>query len=173
MSKHVMVPKEFQVTPFFLGEATYDVPQSFEEALHTVCFLYDMAAYNLNIYKPWKDIETAIPLVYKGWKEQKTELSSLFRLRKRNEAKIPMVLYTGHLISSLYWMNRGPVATLHDLTTELATLSYKPVNIQERIGFILEQPDHYHSFIQLAELYEEAEKLFFKAMAMKKSIPSK
>jgi hypothetical protein len=172
MKQSIHIPEEFHILPFFskeIKELTYDSSQSFEQALQAVHFLYDIADYHkMDLYKPWEEIETAIPLVFESWKKNKENIAALFRLRKREETKAPMVLYAAHLISSLYWMNEGPVLTLSELESSLSRLTLKPVNLEERLGFILQQPNHYHSFIQLSELYEETEKLFFKAMVMKK-----
>jgi len=44
----------------------------------------------------------------------------------------------------------------------------KPVNVQERLNFIETKPRLYHSYVQLAELFSEQEKLFAKNKALNK-----
>ena len=41
-------------------------------------------------------------------------------------------------------------------------LKVQPVNFMERYSFIIKKPSNYHSYIQLAQLYIEIEKLYVK-----------
>jgi hypothetical protein len=165
------IPISFQQPPFFVGSETvaYDENVSFQQAVKASYFLYELAALEeLETYKPWNDKEHAISILINSWKEEKDHISSLFRERKRKDAKEPMVRFSAHFLSLLYWMNSKVITSLIDIEKQLAVLDVKPVNVSERLEFILAQPDHYHSFIQLAQLYEEGEKLFVKSMLMQK-----
>ncbi len=46
----------------------------------------------------------------------------------------------------------------------------QPVNFIERYSFIIKKPNNYHSYIQLAQLYIEIEKLYVKKMITKKEV---
>ncbi len=49
-------------------------------------------------------------------------------------------------------------------------LKVQPVNFMERYSFIIKKPSNYHSYIQLAQLYIEIEKLYVKKMITKKEV---
>jgi hypothetical protein len=59
-------------------------------------------------------------------------------------------------------MNEVVILNLENLQIEINKMPIKPLNFQERLAFILNQPNHYHSFIQLTGLYEEIEKQYYK-----------
>ncbi|MCL6571625.1 MAG: hypothetical protein K6T88_08060 [Bacillus sp. (in: Bacteria)] len=48
-------------------------------------------------------------------------------------------------------------------------VDFKPINIVERLGFIISRPNLYHSYRQLAELMNEQEKLLAKRNILKKA----
>lgn len=166
MKKVLEIPNPFRCPPFF-EDATvieYDAEKSFRELVEETYFLFDIEPQ----YKPWNEIEVSIAAVLSVWKEKKEEISTFFRNRNRKEAKEPMVQFTGHLLSILHWLNGVPVMNLQNVSEEIERLEKKPVNFLERFSFIMNKPNHYHSFIQLTQLYEELEKLYVKALIMQK-----
>lgn len=173
--RQIAIPDPFFRRPFFGNgerEVVYDETSAFIEIMRNAYFVYDIAAVQLlEVYKPWENPEEAISDVFSLWKETKQEIALLLRQRKRREARGPMIHFTAHLLSILHWMNGIGVSSLQNMNQILYHLQVKPINAGERILFILEGPDHYHSFIQLSELYEESEKQFFKQMAIKKTSP--
>lgn len=175
MMQHIAIPDLFFRCPFFGNgerEIVYNETSSFTEIMRQAYFVYDIAAVQLlEVYKPWKNPEEAILAVFSLWKETKQEIALLLRQRKRRAAGGPMIHFTAHLLSILHWMNGVGVSSLQNMDENMWHLQIKPINAGERILFILEGPDHYHSFIQLSQLYEEAEKQFFKQMAIKKTSP--
>ncbi|NRD80540.1 hypothetical protein HPT25_24770 [Bacillus sp. BRMEA1] len=48
-------------------------------------------------------------------------------------------------------------------------LRFKPVNVEERMGFIAARPHLFHSYRQLSELMVEQEKLYTKKLIKKSS----
>lgn len=174
--QHIAIPDLFFRHPFFGNrerEILYDETSSFTEIMQQAYFVYDIAAVQLlGLYKPWENPEEAVSAVLSLWKETKQEIALLLRQRKRGEARGPMIHFTAHFLSILHWMNGVRVSSLQNVEQSMCHLQVKPINAGERILFILEGPDHYHSFIQLSQLYEEVEKQFFKQMAIKKTSPS-
>ncbi|MDM5154171.1 GTPase [Bacillus sp. DX1.1] len=172
MKQVLQIPDEFQCIPFFESDVKkieYDTDQSFVELLESTYFLFDIEKQ----YKPWSEIETSIPAVLDVWKAKKEDISILFRNRKRKEAKEPMIQFAAHLVSILHWLNGQLVPGMKEIEKEIEKLKIKPVNFRERYLFITAQPDHYHSFIQITQLYEEIEKLYVKALLIKKKSPSR
>ncbi|MGG2092850.1 YpoC family protein [Bacillus sp. S13(2024)] len=166
MKQVLEIPNDFRCSPFFEEETVieYNAEKSFGELLKETCFFFDIDQR----YKPWNEIEKSISTVLSLWKEQKEEISILFRNRNKKEAKDPMVRFAGHLLSILHWMNGTSVVSLQDMNGRIERLENKPVNFMERFLFIMKQPDHYHSFIQLTQLYEEMEKLYVRVLIMQK-----
>ncbi|CAI8700828.1 MULTISPECIES: YpoC family protein [Bacillus] len=172
MEQVVQVPDEFQCNPFFEGEIDkiiYHTDESFVQLLESHYFLFDIGKQ----YEPWNEIEMGIPAVLDIWKDKKEDISIFFQDRKRNEAKRPMIHFAAHLLSSLYWLNGKPVSGLKDIKNKIDELQIKPINFMERYSFITKQPNHYHSYIQLAQLYVEIEKLYAKKIIQKKKSPSR
>ncbi|WP_410981980.1 YpoC family protein [Bacillus cereus] len=171
MEQVVQIPDEFQCSPFFernISKVTYDTDLSFEKLLESIYFLFDIE----KCYEPWSKIEKTIPAVLNVWKVKKEDISILFRDRKRKEASEPMIRFAAHLLSILYWLNGQPVSGLKNMKDKVDELQIKPINFIERYSFITEQPNHYHSYIQLGQLYVEVEKLYAKKIIQKKKSPS-
>ena len=65
----------------------------------------------------------------------------------------------------LFWSNGSPV-TLNNLKKDLGNLSIKPINIVDRLSFIMENPSLYPSFLQLSELFVEQHKAYYRNKVM-------
>lgn len=102
------------------------------------------------------------------WKTKQDEIATLFRNRKKQEAEGPMILFAAHLLSVVYWLNEQPVHGLNEMQVNMNKLEVQPVNFMERYSFIIKKPSNYHSYIQLAQLYIEIEKLHVKKIITKK-----
>jgi hypothetical protein len=170
----IPVPAAFHHPLFYSTssqELTIHFPLSFSEGLKLTPFLYDiLEAAHEALYQPWKQPERYLPAVLKQWTENKMNLDQLFKMRNRKDARKPMVDSISLFLDFLFWMNRKPVTKLLDWDI-VEKLDVKPMNIRERLDFMLQKPDLYHSFIQLCELFVEAEKQYVKLLAMKKQTP--
>ncbi|WP_078409382.1 YpoC family protein [Priestia abyssalis] len=167
----VSIPRLFQ-HPLFFTQREIEIQEigAFDETLKDMALLYDLL-HEVNreaCDKPWEEQEIYVPHIFEHWKKEKGEIAEYFKKRDRNRALQPMVLSLGHFISAVFWINSVPVPSLSNLTEEIQTLPYKPMNAGERIGFLLDQPNQYHSYVQLGELYQELEKIYYKLLTMKK-----
>ncbi|WP_102263376.1 YpoC family protein [Mesobacillus jeotgali] len=91
------------------------------------------------------------------WEQCKNELDNHFRNRDSDKAlplmKRALELFEQFLVSSnslspdKYWIKDCKI---------------KPVNVEERLDFIISRPKLFHSYKQLAELFAEQEKQFAK-----------
>ncbi|KAA0766784.1 YpoC family protein [Bacillus sp. SH5-2] len=172
MERVIEIPKEFRYVPFFkegVNSITYNIEQSFEEIIQNTYFIFDIERQ----YEPWNEIEKSIPTMLNVWKNKHEEIATLFRNRKKQEAESPMILFAAHLLSILYWLNEQPVHSLHNMEDYVNKLEVQPVNFMERYSFIIKKPSNYHSYIQLAQLYIEIEKLHVKKMITKKKSVSR
>ncbi|MEH6939481.1 YpoC family protein [Bacillus sp. JJ664] len=100
--------------------------------------------------------------MFMQWKEESELLSGYFRMRNRKVALEPMLRGLANFISITTWLNGKILTNINDVLIELDSLTIKPINLKERISFVIKQPDHYHSFIQISGLYTELEKLYYK-----------
>lgn len=116
--------------------------------------------------KPWESPEESVSTLLEQWSSLNEELHILFEKRAQKEAKPVMEKGINLFIDFLHWSNERPV----DSTTEIdfAGFKTKPVNIGERLNFIIARPTLFQSYLQLAELFIEQEKGFKKALAIKK-----
>ncbi|MEW4284977.1 YpoC family protein [Priestia koreensis] len=166
----LMIPKDFQQAPFFQDlylSLRIDTEKDFEELLHDRYFLYDIQEkLGEGVVKPWTDATFYIPIVFRRWKEEKIQIGEVFQQRKNKEAKEPMTRWVAHFISVLFWMNDQPVPGIVHLNEHIPTLTYKPINVWERLAFVLQRPNLHHSYSQLSELYTEIEKIYYKKSIM-------
>ncbi len=113
------------------------------------------------------NITETVSKILVEWETTKAQLDQLFRNRDQKN--------TGE------WMEEGVILFLQFLyltnqETYIATdpipyhqFRFKPVNIEERLGFIISRPTLFHSYRQLSELMVEQEKLYGKSRIIKKS----
>jgi hypothetical protein len=106
----------------------------------------------------------------KEWENSRDQLETLFRERKYKNAKVLMEKGITLFIQFLSWSNEVPVRQDEPLT--FTQYEFKPVNVEERLGFVISRPNLYHSYRQLSELMIEQEKLFMKRNILKKASKS-
>jgi hypothetical protein len=165
--KAVQVPNEFAHPLFFREGEVIEVKEelAFPQMMKTVPFYYDMTAREPF---PWDHLEQSIPAVLQLWNEEKAALEHCFARRDRRAARQPMIRGLSYLLSCLFWLNGKRVSNVRHWQEEIRALPVTPVNCLERLQFIFDRYDVYHSFIQLCELFEETAKLAYKQIAINK-----
>lgn len=129
-------------------------------------FIHEIALYSgKETVAPWHDPERYIPELLEEWQRLHDEIRSLFRVRDKKNTLSPMKQGMGILLECIFWTNGLPVKLHHEI--DFSTVRIKPVNITERMNFLMKQPTIYPSLIQLNELMEEQEKQFSKYIAVK------
>lgn len=132
-----------------------------------VPFLYETAFMNgQEALKPWENPGRYLPEILQEWEKLKVELHEKYTAREKSS--IPEMMRKGIALfyELLFWCNHQPV----DLNKEqLTELTIKPINTPERLAFITSRPANYHSYVQLAELFIELQKIFSKEQVMKKA----
>lgn len=162
-SKLVSVPSQLQC-PYFFGE--HQMKLHIEPLIHCEelfindYFPYEVAYYvGIDVYRPWEHANDAVAQLIDYWKPLSQKLSHLFEKRNRMNVQKPMKQGISLLIQCLFWINNKPVI-FYEQSIKDDDLKWKPVNIKERLEFILHRPNVYHSFVQLNELMIELEKQF-------------
>ena len=109
----------------------------------------------------------SIPLMLTEWENIKIDLSKQFQHRNQINTLIQMKKGIGLFIQILFWSNDITVKLIEPFPWD--ELVFKPINLEERLGFIISRPQLFHSFRQLSELILEQEKLFAKINILKKA----
>ena len=111
---------------------------------------------------PLAEIEELSHKIIQRWKQSRLALEGFFKNRE-GEKVLPIMKDSIELFYEYLFISNGK-----KVNGKINDYLVKPVNVQERLNFIETKPRLYHSFVQLAELYSEQEKLFAKNMALNK-----
>ncbi|MBM7654887.1 YpoC family protein [Neobacillus cucumis] len=101
------------------------------------------------------------------WESIQRQLEPLFRARDFKSTNQWMEKGINLFLQFLYLTNDETFIPHNQIT--LNQFPFKPVNLEERLGFIKSRPGLYHSYRQLSELMIEQEKQFVKGNIVKKS----
>ncbi|RSK27394.1 hypothetical protein EJF36_11140 [Bacillus sp. HMF5848] len=168
----IKVPAPF-IHPLFYneGDSIYiPTSASIESILQEGYFVYDIAAFlNISLEKPWTYFAASSKQVLKTWNDDKLLLHDSFSKRDKQAALPIMKRASQYALCYLFWLNGTYVENVRELEDALHLLSVKPINIVDRFSYILNKPEQYHSFIQLTEIMNELEKLYYKQQAMKQT----
>ncbi|MFD4706582.1 YpoC family protein [Gottfriedia sp. NPDC058432] len=153
--------KDFIVTPFYKNNSNELINEEIKIKNKPFFYESNQILVNKSSNIP-NESEEIIKQMFIEWKEESKHISNYFKQRNRKLACEPMIRGLANFITILTWINGQMLLNLNNLLLELDKLKIKPINLDERISFVLNQPDHYHSFIQLSGLYTELEKLYYK-----------
>ncbi|MDM5359464.1 hypothetical protein ABIE66_003453 [Peribacillus sp. B2I2] len=132
-------------------------------------FPYELLYYNdVESYTPWTKGAFHVKELMEKWKGIDTECSLLFSERKVGRTLGLMKQGIGLFLTAVFWMHGKPVV-LSDFRLQIKSLNHIPVNLAERLSFILERPASFHSYRQLSELFREFEKQYVKFMIKNKN----
>lgn len=113
------------------------------------------------------DMKNEVSFLLTEWKKIKEQLEVLYRERDQKNTLDGMKKGVSLFIQYLFLTNEQPINSTKSITLDV--LEVKPVNLEERLGFIIARPNLYHSFRQLSELMTEQEKLSAKKNILKKA----
>ncbi|MEH7386242.1 YpoC family protein, partial [Bacillus sp. JJ1521] len=100
------------------------------------------------------DNEKIISETTEKWNDRKELLMRLFQNRDKEAIMDPMNEAIYDFLTLLFFVN-GEERTPDKkrLQEDIMGLENRPINLDERLSFILKKPNQYHSFVQLNELY--------------------
>ncbi|MFC0271641.1 YpoC family protein [Metabacillus herbersteinensis] len=165
------IPAAFRFEPFFERETLWKEEPS-EDSISAILlndpFYFDMRfeAGILDKEKPWERPEVYVPIVFEKFNRVSDGLKHLLKRKKMINDKDKIIQAISFFLLGLYWINKQHVNSLNREDLGFKKLTLKPVNCEERLLFILQNPARYHSFIQLQQLGEEISKLFYKQAAI-------
>jgi hypothetical protein len=159
MTECYTIPSSFLQPPFYREGATLPHLNKAEVG-ETPPFYFDIL-YSLGVNHeqkwPWEEEESPSEL-FKRWEELRIVPERFFNERAPKEARPYMVRLTEYLICFLFWSEGKPVHFSASIPESVKMCRVAPVNVSERLAFVCESPDHYHAYIQLSSLFEEARK---------------
>ena len=142
--------------PLFFSDGDWSQELKGREA--RLPFFFEVKAnYQRLSESPWENPGVFLHGYFKEWKEIEIKLTELFSQRRRSRARIEMIAQIGYFLEALFWMN-GMQASPGTWKEKFDSFVVKPINGKERIGYLLDHPDHYIALIQLGELIQEIHK---------------
>jgi hypothetical protein len=175
--RNIKVPHSFLHPLFFTKDDKIELPlpmdaTEIENQFMEHPFLFDIAfKQEIEFYRPWEDRNKTVEKLIEKWERNRTVLNKLFENRNRKEARPRMIENISLFFMALFWTNKHPVPALINWEIDVTELPIKPVNCVERLLYIISAPDHYHSNIQLAQLFDELHKQFRKSVYIEKNRP--
>jgi hypothetical protein len=170
MDKHIFLPVPQEVKhPLFFSENDVRIAVNHQhpDSLDPV-FSYEILYYNeiLGAAFPW-EAASHIKTMEVEWSGISEELKRAFTAREGKEINSLMIKAIAQFMMYLFWTNGMP-AKPSLWMEELQGMSIKPVNAEERLGFVMIQPSLFHSYKQLNQLFIEQMKQYAKHMAIRK-----
>ncbi|MFT9600598.1 YpoC family protein [Mesobacillus sp.] len=111
-----------------------------------------------------QDFVQAVEMVLSEWVQCKVELDIHFKNRDSDRA-LPLMKSAIDLFEQFLFLSNSLNQDLYSIND----CKIKPVNVEERLDFIVSRPKLFHSYKQLAELFAEQEKQFAKQAALNRA----
>ncbi|MCT8138935.1 hypothetical protein H1D32_15165 [Anaerobacillus sp. CMMVII] len=159
--KKIRIPEAFVLAPFFYEheEIQFNQGAEFIDMINDEPLIFDVLHYlSEDHLKPWLDKNVYIPQLLEDWQKTEPLIINFFQVRDRKGALEPMTRMVKLFLAFLFWTNNQPVPNLKNLIASINELKVKPVNSEERIGYILSAPNHHHAYTQLKQLFIEQQK---------------
>ncbi|MFB5661712.1 YpoC family protein [Alteribacillus sp. HJP-4] len=159
----LLIPPSLVHPPFYNTNSLNSGDIKSTEPMFEIPFYAEILAENNKLENlPWLHKKMWVPAYINRWEEERDILQRLFKNENRQEARPYMIIGIARFINILFWMNnlKTQTSSAESLEALLPELNKTPVNSGERLAYALNNPDHYHSYIQLRELYEETRKQF-------------
>lgn len=107
-------------------------------------------------------LEAQITILNQQWNLLQVTLEARFRNRESKQA-VPVMEQAIELFIQYIYMTNGIDSSKSKFWAEC---DLKPVNLEERLQFIISRPGLFHSYKQLTELFTEQEKQYAKYVAL-------
>ncbi|EST10569.1 YpoC family protein [Sporolactobacillus laevolacticus] len=154
------IPSCFHVAPFYVDNQVLELSSIPDHIAFHTPFFYDLLYLEKPDYQiiwPWIQEDN---FFHTFWTSHKDQIRDLFHKRNQEQARGPMIQSVAAFIDQMYWSSGKPVSTLNykKQIQDMKEMRYAPLNCDERLSYVLNQPDRYLSFIQLDELEQELTK---------------
>jgi len=119
-------------------------------------------------YLPVNNQAEDMSLLLAEWKKTRAELENLYHERNQKSTLNGMQKGIILFVHFLFYTNNQSIDP-DGKSISLEDLEVKPVNLVERLTFIVSRPTLFHSYRQLCELVTEQEKLYARSQIIKKA----
>lgn len=140
-------------SPFNEWETKIEIDET--EQWETILLLAPFILDQLDDVAPWENPNVYLPTVFSSAQQKLQQAKECFQQRNKTEASKPLLFSLALFLDALFWMNHQPFISLNDLSETISSLQWKPINVIERVDFILQKPTLFHSSIQLEQLLDE------------------
>lgn len=111
-----------------------------------------------------QDYVQAVEKILSEWSQCKENLDAHFK--NRDSVKIlPLMERAIYLFEQFLFLSNSLKPDIYSIKE----CEIKPMNVEERLDFVVSRPELYHSYKQLAELFGEQEKQFAKQSALNRA----
>ena len=158
MNKDIKVPVELSDPFFSVVMEDWKYTESVGELMRCP-FVYEALYYAGSKRNfPWESPELFLPALFDEWNRVCSQLTAAHQRKRLDEDYLKM-MKTGiaYFLEALFWTNHLPCRLP---IGEIADLSVKPANVEDRLGSVMNRPRLYHSVVQLGELMDEQRKHF-------------
>ena len=128
---------KYDVLKFCYDKLKLDEIKVWDVRLLEEGFPYDELGYG---YEPWRNFASIQAELWREWAATAELAEEKLANRQTKELKQDMQKGIILFLSILFWSNKKSVQ-LDNLLGEIQSLAHKPVNADERIGYILNRPN--------------------------------
>lgn len=95
--------------------------------------------------------------ILEQWETQKGIIEELFKKRDSEKAMDLMLIGIKLYFLALFHANQRELSknSIIHWQEQITDFSVKPLNLEERLAYIVNNPNHYHSYFQLKQLFNE------------------
>ncbi|MFT8320523.1 MAG: YpoC family protein [Bacillus sp. (in: firmicutes)] len=157
--------KMLEPTEYVMKEMAYlDTFQPSNPFIHEAAFFQ-----GIQLFQPWaqQNVKICVEKIMAEWQQLKLDIQRSITEQNKKETQQIMKKGIAYFLESLYWTNELPVSFEAGIISK--EIKIKPINVEERMAFIVSRLTGYHSFKQLDELFKELQKQFAVKMSKRKS----
>ncbi|WP_100402486.1 YpoC family protein [Bacillus sp. FJAT-42315] len=150
----MVVPNSLKHPLFFQEEMVTLVPSS--SLVIPPYFIYELQGKET----PWRNPSYGLQMVQEAYQSMQPLIERSFK-EKETEVDPLMKTVIALFFMSLFWSNHDPVV-LNGWKEKVAVFNVKPLNVEERLSFVLARPFSYQAYRQIDTLMTEQQKQFAK-----------
>ncbi|KAB2338289.1 hypothetical protein F7731_01620 [Cytobacillus depressus] len=164
----IPVPNELKNPFFFSNEHIIVKRDELIDLNVSHPFLYEAAFFSrVEAVKPWEIQDQSLLAVINEWQLLKITIENYYKNKEQAKVLVPMKRGICLFLQYVYWANGLPVTLSNDHAFQ--QLKIQPINLSERLQFIMKRPTLFQSYKQLVELMVETNKQYVKELAIKKA----
>ncbi|MGM7635348.1 YpoC family protein [Bacillus sp. Hm123] len=155
----IVVPDSLKHPLFFQEETVKLVTPS--SLMNAPYFIYELQGKET----PWENPSCGLKMVQEAYQSRQALIEICFK-EEGAEVEPLMKAVIALFFMSLFWGNHEPVV-LNGWKEKAALFNVKPLNVEDRLSFVLARPFSYQAYRQIDTLMTEQQKQFAKHSLLK------